>query len=265
MKKHYLLSVLLLLLMSTGAMSLSAFDRLNPDDYDRAMWDPIHFSPAIETAQDTQCLECHQEILERKVLASTPAGVSTDSTMAWYQTLSTYEGPQETFHRRHLTTPYAKKIMDMKCNTCHQGGDPREEAPNPPDINQTGFTLRKQVNPDICLICHGAFPDYKRMGLPSHWNESGELFQNNCMLCHAGIRTTRHQVNYLKADAIEAAASEDPEVCYGCHGGRQWYRISYPYPRHAWKGMAEEIPDWAKDRPTESEPRFRLKQQQAAK
>jgi hypothetical protein len=263
MKRYYLLSALLLL--STSTITLSAAEKLNPDDYHRAMWDPIHFSPAIDAAQDTQCLECHQEILERKVLSNTPAGVSTDSTKAWYQTLPTYEGPQETFHRRHLITPYARKIMDMKCNTCHQGGNPREEAPVPPNLKQTRFTLRKQVNPVICLTCHGAFPDYKRMGLPSHWNESGELFQNNCLLCHAGIRTTRHQVNYLKAGAIEAAAKDEPEVCYGCHGGRQWYRISYPYPRHTWKGMPVEIPDWAKDRPTESEPRFRLKQRQASK
>ena len=34
--------------------------------------------------------------------------------------------------------------------------------------------------------------------------------------------------------------------------------ISYPYPRHAWPGMPPEVPDWAKDRPTESEARFRL-------
>ena len=263
MRKHYLFSVLLLL--STGVMTLSAAEKLNPDDYYRSVWDPIHFPPAIDSARDAQCLECHQEILERKVLPSSPAGVSTDSTLAWYQTLTTYEGPQETFHRRHLATPYAKELMDMKCNTCHQGEDLREEAPVPPDLQQTRFTLRKQVNPEICLTCHGAFPDYKRMGLPSHWNESGELFQNNCLLCHAGIRSTRHQVNYLKADAIEAAAKENTDVCYGCHGGRQWYRISYPYPRHAWEGMAEEIPDWAKDRPTESEPRFRLKEQQATK
>ncbi|MEW8431392.1 MAG: hypothetical protein G8D61_16865, partial [gamma proteobacterium symbiont of Ctena orbiculata] len=70
--------------------------------------------------------------------------------------------------------------------------------------------------------------------------------------------------NYLKADAIEVAAKKDPDVCYGCHGGRQWYRIGYPYPRHAWKGMSSNTPEWAKDRPTESEPRFRIRTQQAS-
>ncbi len=91
------------------------------------------------------------------------------------------------------------------------------------------------------------------------------MFQNNCLLCHAGVRTNRHKVNFLKPEAIEAAAKEDSDVCFGCHGGRQWYRISYPYPRHAWKGMPEKTPDWAKGRPTESNPRFLTKQQQAQK
>ncbi|MCW8963376.1 MAG: hypothetical protein OQL16_06220 [Gammaproteobacteria bacterium] len=152
--------------------------------------------------------------------------------------------------------------MNMQCTTCHQGSDPREEAAIPPDINNSRFTLRKQVNPEICLMCHGDSP-YQLMGLPSPWEESREMFQNNCLLCHVATRTTRHQVNYLNAEAIEEAGKKDSDVCFGCHGGRQWYRISYPYPRHAWKGMGEVIPDWAKNRPTESEPRFRLKQQQA--
>ncbi|MES9844351.1 MAG: hypothetical protein ABW162_17770 [Candidatus Sedimenticola sp. PURPLELP] len=233
-------------------------------DYESARWNPIHFKPAIDDATDEQCLECHQEILDRKVLAQSPAGIKSSQVMAWYQTLSTYEGEQETFHRRHLTTPLAKQLMDMKCNTCHQGNDPREEAHLPPDHANTSFTLRKAVNPETCLMCHGSSP-YKIMGLPSPWSESRSMFQDNCLLCHSGIRTTRHQVNYLKADAIEEAGKEDSDTCYGCHGGRQWYRISFPYPRHAWKGMAKETPDWAKDRPTESEPRFQIKTRQAAK
>jgi len=261
MKRHYLLTALVLLL--TGTMTLSAAEK-SKSDYQRAIWDPIHFSPAIDSATDEQCLECHQETLDRIVLPKSLAGVSTEATLAWYQTLTTYDGPQETFHRRHLVTPLAKNLMDMKCTTCHQGENPREQAVIPPDTKNTRFTLRKQVNPEICLMCHGDNP-YQMMGLPSPWEESSEMFQNNCLLCHAGIRTNRHQVNYLKADAIEEAGKENSDVCFGCHGGRQWYRIPYPYPRHAWKGMAEEIPDWAKDRPTESEPRFRLKQQQANK
>jgi hypothetical protein len=65
-------------------------------------------------------------------------------------------------------------------------------------------------------------------------------------------------VNYLRADAIEAAGKQSSDVCYGCHGGRSWYRSSYPYPRHEWPGMDKEVPDWARDRPTSSEPRFLL-------
>lgn len=233
-------------------------------NYEAARWDPIHFKPAIDKATNKQCLACHQEIIGRKVLPRSPAGVNTDATLAWYQTLTTYEGPQETFHARHLTTPLAKNLMDMKCNTCHQGNEPREAAMNPPDHASKSFTLRKSVNPEICLMCHGAM-DYKVMGLPSPWSKSGDIFQGNCMLCHAHIRTNRHQVNFLNAAAIEEAGKKDSDVCYGCHGGRQWYRIAYPYPRNYWSGMAKEIPEWAKDRPTESEPRFRLKQKRASK
>lgn len=251
-------------LLLAGFMPMSVAEQTATRDYQRAMWDPIHNKPAIDTATNEQCLECHQEILNRKVLTQSPAGVSADNSLAWYQTLTSYEGSQETFHRRHLVTPLAKKVMNLQCNTCHQGHNPREEAPIPPDHAQADFTLRKAVNPKICLMCHGA-ANYKVMGLPSPWNESRDMFQNDCLLCHAGIRTTRHQVNFLKPEAIEEAGKENSDVCFGCHGGRQWYRIYYPYPRHSWKGMAPEIPDWAKDRPTESESRFQIKQTTASK
>ncbi len=263
LKALFTFITLLFSVLVTASSGVFAADSVK-GDYERARWHPIHFKPAIDEATDEQCLSCHQEIMQRRVLEKSPAGVKSSDALAWYQTLSTYAGDQETFHRRHLATPLAKQLMDMKCNTCHQGNDLREEALIPPDHTNTNFTLRKQINPTTCLMCHGANP-YKLMGLPSPWPESRSMFQDNCLLCHAGIRTTRHQVNYLKADAIEEAGKKDSDVCYGCHGGRQWYRIPYPYPRHAWKGMAEEIPEWAKERATESETRFQIKTKQASK
>lgn len=263
MEKMKLPSILFLSFLITGTGSALAGDPAGAGiNYERARWHPSHFKPDIDQATDEQCLSCHQEVLERNVLKQSPAGVKASEALAWYQTLHTYEGPQMTFHQRHLTGPLAKELMELKCNTCHQGMDPREEAPIVPDQANTDFTLRKQVNPDVCLMCHGAHP-YEVMGLPGPWPESREAFQNNCLLCHTGIRTNRHQVNFLKVDAIEEAAKADGDVCYGCHGGRQWYRIAYPYPRNAWDGMAEEIPDWAKERPTESQPRFQIKKQAA--
>lgn len=260
--RHYLLLILIIFLSGLG--DTVAGQSGEGMDYERARWHPSHFKPAIDSATDEQCLSCHQEILDRQVRDQSPAGVKASEALAWYQTLHTYEGPQMTFHQRHLTGPLATQLMDMKCNTCHQGENPREEAPIPPDQANHDFTLRKQVNPETCLMCHGAHP-YEVMGLPGPWPESRDNFQNNCLLCHAGIRTNRHQVNFLKADAIEEAAKKDGDVCYGCHGGRQWYRIAFPYPRHAWDGMAEEIPDWAVGRPTESEARFQIPQEQAEK
>jgi hypothetical protein len=233
-----------------------------PPDLLRATYDPIHFRPAIETARDEQCLACHREVLDDKVREKSPAGIASASSKAWYQETSTYSGEQDTFHRRHLVTPMAKELMNLSCNTCHQGSDPRDEAQGTSATgtpqSDKGFTLRKTVNPETtCLKCHGQM-NIQIMGLPSPWHESKAMFGGSCLTCHAAIRTNRHQVNYLKAEAIEAAGQKNGDVCYGCHGGRSWYRIAYPYPRHPWEGMAPDVPDWAKDRPVSSEPRFAL-------
>jgi hypothetical protein len=253
LKPNHFVQVAALMCFSAGLAAAWAQDA---PDYQRALWDPIHFQPQIQHATNEQCLACHREVLDNKPLAQSPAGVKAEDSLAWYQTLTTYQGGQESFHRRHLVTPLAQTLMDMKCNTCHQGHDPREEAPVPPDSANDSFTLRKQVNPNTCLMCHGKFA-YEVMGLPSDWHSSGSMFGNNCLVCHAAIRTTRHQVNFLKAEAIEEAGSKNGDVCFGCHGGRAWYRIAFPYPRHSWPGMTEQTPEWAQQRPTESEARFR--------
>ncbi len=257
---RYLPLVGLLMLIGSQAAWAAGQTASQSMDYERARWHPIHFKPMIDQATDEQCLACHKEILDHRVRKASPAGVTAKESLAWYETLNTYAGDQETFHRRHLVTPYAKRIMDMKCNTCHQGNDPREETANSSATGRSDLTQRKHVDPNICLMCHGQFP-YKNMGIPGPWPENEKAF-TTCLTCHAAIRTHRHQVNFLKADAIEAAGKEDPDVCYGCHGGRAWYRISYPYPRHDWPN-ATPAPDWAKDRPTESPARF-LKSVKAA-
>lgn len=228
----------------------------------RSTYDPIHFKPAIETAKDEHCLACHREVLDDTVRETSPAGVKASTSKAWYQQLSTYTGEQDTFHRRHLLTGMAKELMNLSCTTCHQGSDPRDEAQGTSATgtpqSDKGFTLRKVVNVETtCLKCHAPM-NTAVMGLPSPWPESKEIFGNSCLTCHAAIRTNRHQVTYLKADAIEAAGQKNADVCYGCHGGRSWYRIEYPYPRHPWEGMSPEVPDWAKDRPVVSEARFAL-------
>lgn len=231
-------------------------------DYHTAQWHPLHFKPAIDTATNEQCLTCHKEILDHKVRAKSPAGVDASASLAWYQTLDTYEGAQESFHARHMTTPLAQKVMNLKCNFCHQGNDPREEAPGASATAAPGrFTLRKMVDTSkTCLMCHGKFPG-ENMGLgtdPWHVLRDGletPEAPNGCLSCHAEqFRTVRHQVSYLNAEAIEAEAKKGADLCFGCHGGRAWYRNSYPYPRHAWPGMDPAVPDWAKNRPTQSAP-----------
>ena len=77
------------------------------------------------------------------------------------------------------------------------------------------------------------------------------------------IYNARVSAGLLSPDAAQTAVTgkagqKNADVCYGCHGGRSWYRIGYAYPRHSWEGMSPEVPDWAKNRPTESEARFAL-------
>lgn len=228
MKMHgsFVAGILALALVASSALVAGDLAEL---DYEQARWHAIHFKPAIDSATDSQCLECHGEILERRVLEQAPAGVRAQSTRAWYQTLDTYEGPQETFHRRHLVTPYAQQVMDMKCTTCHQGNDPREEALIWYEASAGDFTLRKVVDPKTCHKCHAQF-NYPKMGIPGPWFEHSELFGNSCLTCHVAILPDRHKnVDYLKAEAIEEAGRRNADACYGCHGGRAWYRIVYPY------------------------------------
>ena len=262
-----------LLASATAGAQESPAELAKITDYQAARWHRLHFKPAIDAATNEQCLACHQEILTGKVREASPAGLKAANAEAWYQTLDTYTGPQETFHARHLTTPFAKQVMSLNCTFCHQGADPREKAPGSHADGQEGaastqapaaFTLRKTVNPsETCLRCHGQFPN-QNMGIDP-WTTVREGMEtpetpNGCLTCHAeNFRTVRHQVSYLKADAIEALAKTSADVCYGCHGGRGWYRISYPYPRHPWPNMdASQVPDWARDRPAESDAKYRL-------
>lgn len=235
--------------------------------YEQAVWDALHFPGPDSHVTDAQCLACHQEVLDRRVLPTSPAGLKASETLAWYQTLDTYTGKQETFHRRHLVTPFAKSVMNLSCTFCHRGHDPRDEAPGTSATAATQdaarFTLRKGIDPTkTCLRCHGNFPN-QTMGLPVPWPDirttlENDNVKNGCLVCHAEqFRTNRHNVTYLNGAKIEELAKESSDVCYGCHGGRAWYRISYPYPRHPWPGMSATVPDWAKDRPTESDPEFR--------
>lgn len=240
--------------------------------YDEARWHKIHNAPEIDKASDADCLQCHSEILSRKVRPSSPAGVKTADTLAWYQTLDTYEGDQQTFHWRHMSSPLAKKVMKLDCVFCHQGNDLREESPAyEAPATKAPFTLRKMVSPEeTCLRCHGRFPYENMEGLEDTWSAvrgdwEDEDIPNGCYGCHDpeyGFRSNRHRVTYLNAEAIEEAAQSSSDVCYGCHGGRAWYRNSYPYPRNPWPDMPEETPEdtpeWARSRSTQSGARFRL-------
>lgn len=230
--------VLTLLILAFGNNAVNAA-KPKQKNYDQARWDKIHFKPAIYKATDKQCLSCHEEILKHETLKKSPAGVKANETLAWYQTLNTYAGEQKTFHQRHLTSPYAKQVMKLQCTTCHQGNDPRDETSGTSATAQNDLTMRKMVDPYVCVMCHGQF-NAQKMGIPGSWHESGKLFGDSCLTCHATIRTERHKnVPFLKAKAIEKAGKDDSDVCFGCHGGRAWYNISFPYASHSWPGWRD--------------------------
>jgi cytochrome c2 len=246
-------------------------------DYQTARYHPMHFSSAIETASSAECLACHKEIVAHPLREESPAGVKAADSLAWYQTLDTYSGPQADFHWRHLESDFAKQVMKLECTFCHKGNDPREESPDMLPSRAAfsagatpEFTLRKMVNPsETCLLCHGAMPDpVNIMGLSGPWPEARVDMEyaeapNGCLSCHAEtFRTNRHQVNYLNAATIEdLARNGTSDTCYGCHGGRAWYRISYPYARTPWPGMdLETVPDWAAGRPAAPKPEHRIAQ-----
>ena len=176
--------IILAVLTCLGTMWVATFAiALSADmDYQRARWDPIHFKPAIDFARDEQCLSCHQAILSRNVLEQSPAGVKASEALAWYQTLDTYAGAQQTFHQRHIATPLAQDLMRLRCNFCHQGHDPREEAPGSSATaaaagSNAGFTLRKVVNPEQnCLLCHGSFNYEVMEGVEGPWHQVRQDF-----------------------------------------------------------------------------------------
>ncbi len=236
----------------------------------KARMDPLHFKPAIETATNEQCLQCHQEILQRKPREVTQAGVKSEDTLAWYQTVHTYVGKQDTFHRRHLRHLLAESdplnapddadpppiLMTLNCNTCHQGHNINKEVTSDVHSSYSQPAFGKKVATETCLMCHGKF-DYNTMpGITGPWLEVADAFSNNCMACHSIFRTNSHNVNFLNKEGIQQAGATDGETCFGCHGGRSWYKIAYPYARNPWPGMSPIIPHWAKDRATKSRPRF---------
>jgi hypothetical protein len=246
---------MLTVLAALSAVAASATD--GASDYQAAKWSPLHFKPGIDHASDEDCLACHQNILDHKPRVQSLAGKVAEDRLAWYQTLDTYAGAQENFHVRHLATPEAKRLMRFKCNTCHQGHDPLGEISGSADDTPSGLLSRKSVDPEICLMCHGKFDWQVMAGLPADWPEVRDQFQNDCVTCHKEYRTVRHRLNFLNADGIVAAGEESSDSCYGCHGGRAWYAIPYPYVRTPWlERMPEVPPEWAKDRPERYDARY---------
>jgi hypothetical protein len=200
-----------------------AFDGRDGEWKSNARRTPVHFPPLASRTDDSVCLACHWDQIFESPRVAAPAGLLREDAGAWYQELSTYAGRQESFHWRHYSGDYARDVLRLRCNTCHHGHDPLEQAA----LSESGETvaLRKRVNPMLCLKCHGRFPDHDPL-ITLPWEEARRDFDGNCLVCHAADAARRHQARFLARERIERRAAESSDVCYGCHGGRAWYRVS---------------------------------------
>lgn len=176
------------------------------------------FSPSADPSEKSEilrCQPCHGVLLESKPLAESPAGLKAKDATAWYQRVPTYQGEQQDFHWRHMASDFAKEVMRFQCDTCHPGFDPSRRMPVQGDPG-TEKVLRKRVNPLICVNCHGLFPAHLE----------GFSGTYTCWVCHRGDAARQHTHPTLNRDNILRLSANEPEVCYGCHGGRAWYAIS---------------------------------------
>ena len=83
------------------------------------------FRAVAAKVEDVKCLKCHTNLLDK-------------------ETYSKQTPPVVRIHYFH----YKESGMDLTCTTCHERMDP---------FNDSGATLRKQVDPFICYNCHEPF------------------------------------------------------------------------------------------------------------
>ena len=83
-------------------------------DYEAARFHPLHFPPESLTASNEECLVCHAEILTHRPGEESLAGVPRSASIAWYQTLDTFSGGQESFHHRHVLSDFAQLTMNLR-------------------------------------------------------------------------------------------------------------------------------------------------------
>lgn len=124
------------LLQQTNAQLFSDKDPSYKDNENEINDENAHWSKMIvcskanETkAKDEECLKCHQSILEKK-------------------TYSKDNPPVVRIHYFHLK----ESGQEFTCSSCHEKMDP---------FNESGASLRKQVNPFICYTCHEPFNNGK--------------------------------------------------------------------------------------------------------
>jgi hypothetical protein len=106
--------VVCFLLSAFAAMAVAAAKSAGPPK------NLIELHKSLAKMTNAQCLACHSGI---------KTGVSLNAKI-------------KTFHRLHLES---KRETPKSCSDCHESVDLR---------NASGAELRKQVDPQVCAVCH---------------------------------------------------------------------------------------------------------------
>lgn len=169
-----------------------------------------------------ELLGLHLNALEHKDDCVLCHGERTDEVVAGFKSP----------HTAHLTSP----LLKMTCVTCHESVDMEEGS---------AALLRKQVNPELCVRCHGQFPDHGRIT---------KARTTSCVLCH-GTQIANRQLNYavrmkeLGADAYVNMEAVNGDNCLTCHGDKAWFAVSSgelaEEPESGAAGQPQQpLPEW---------------------
>jgi hypothetical protein len=180
----------------------------------RASYSPLHFKPAIDTATDAQCLACHKEVLEDKPRVASPAGVRAADSIAWYQRTSTYSGEQDSFPSPAPGDADGAGLDEPALHHLPSGPGPARGSAgllgdgDAPDRSPASPCASRSIRKPPASSATASFRPRRSWACPARGPRSRTCSRTTAWRCHAAIRTNRHQVSYLNADAIEAAARE---------------------------------------------------------
>lgn len=152
-----------------------------------------------------------------------------------------------TAHRRHQVTGFLR----FQCRTCHTSAELGND-----DSVTTGYVVRKQVDPALCLRCHGAF-NTAAGGLAGHNGRTigadTAMSSRSCTVCHAAgggldpvvahtystvtgntsslLKTAGMGITVFKG-GINVKRASNRRFCTRCHGELKLYEATETNPNN---------------------------------